>query len=173
MEWWELDDQEREDASMLAILPFYHVFAMTCCLNFVLMMGGKVIMATHGDRDKLLAGIPKMLQDRKVNFFAGVPTLYTALNSIQMCGRARLISPPQIRHFGRGCSACEYRARICALGRGEGEIGGGVWPVRNAPIALLNPTDRPTVMHESGVGSVGLPALAQLLKSSILKRAKR
>ena len=159
MEWWELTDQEREEASMLAILPFYHVFAMTCCLNFVLMMGGKVIMATHGDRNKLLAGIPKMLQDRKVSFFAGVPTLYTALNTHPDVQAGKIdFSHLKYAISGGAALPANTAQEFVRLAGGKVKLVEGYGLSETAPIALLNPTDRPTVMHESGVGSVGLPA---------------
>ena len=157
-EWWGLSEAEQEQASMLAILPFYHVFAMTCCLNFVLMMGGKVIMATHSDRDKLITAIPKMLQERAAMFFAGVPTLFSALNG-----------DPQVQAGAIDFSALKYvvsggaplpaavAADFVRLAGGKVTLIEGYGLSETSPIAVLNPTDRPTVMHDSGVGSVGIP----------------
>ena len=158
MEWWDLTDAQRAEASMLAILPFYHVFAMTCCLNFVLMMGGKVIMATHSDRDKLLAGIPKMLQDRKVTFFAGVPTLYTALNAHRDV-QAGKIDFSHLKYAISGGAALPANTanEFVKLAGGKVKLVEGYGLSETAPIAVLNPTDRPTVVHETGVGSIGLP----------------
>ena len=159
MEWWDMTDAERDSASMLAILPFYHVFAMTCCLNFVLMMGGKVIMATHSDREKLLGAIPKMLKDRKVSFFAGVPTLYTALNAHPDVAGGKADFPALKYSISGGAALPAATAQEFMKNTG-GKVAlvEGYGLSETAPIAVLNPTDRPTVMHESGVGSIGLPA---------------
>ncbi len=159
MEWWEMSDADRDVASMLAILPFYHIFAMTCCLNFVLMMGGKVIMATHSDRDKLVAAIPRMIEKREVTFFAGVPTLYTSINSNPdvLSGK---IDFGKLKYAISGgaalpaATASEFKKST----RGHTTLVEGYGLSETAPIAVLNPTDRPTVMHESGVGTIGLPA---------------
>lgn len=159
MEWWVLTDAERAAASMLAILPFYHVFAMTCCLNFVLMLGGKVIMATHSDRNKLLGAIPKMLEDRQVMFFAGVPTLYTAINGHPEV-QAGAIDFSALKYAISGGAAlpAATAADFTRLAGGKVTLVEGYGLSETAPIAVLNPTDRPTVMHETGVGSIGIPA---------------
>ncbi len=159
LEWWDLTEAEQENASMLAILPFYHVFAMTCCLNFVLMMGGKVIMATHSDRDKMINAIPKMLQDRKAVFFAGVPTLYTALNAHPDVQAGKIdFSAMRYAISGGAALPAATAADFVRLAGGKVKLVEGYGLSETAPIAVLNPVDRPTVMHESGVGSIGIPA---------------
>ena len=159
MEWWELSDAERERASMFAILPFYHVFAMTCCLNFMLMLGGKVIMVTHSDRNKLIAAIPRMLQDRKVSFFAGVPTLYTAINGHPDIQAGKIdFSALKYAISGGAALPAATATKFTHLTGGKVTLVEGYGLSETAPIAILNPIDRPTVVHESGVGSIGIPA---------------
>ena len=158
MGWWDLTEAEHKTAAMLAILPFYHVFAMTCCLNFMLMLGGKVIMVTHSDRNKLIGAIPRLLQDRHVTFFAGVPTLYTALNAHPDVTAGKIdFSKLKYAISGGAALPASTAADFRAATQGHTTLVEGYGLSETAPIAVLNPTGRPTVMHESGVGSIGVP----------------
>ena len=158
MGWWDLTEAEHQTAAMLAILPFYHVFAMTCCLNFMLMLGGKVIMVTHSDRNKLIGAIPRLLQDRHVTFFAGVPTLYTALNAHPDVTAGKIdFSKLKYAISGGAALPASTAADFRAATQGHTTLVEGYGLSETAPIAVLNPTGRPTVMHESGVGSIGVP----------------
>ena len=144
---------------MLAILPFYHVFAMTCCLNFVIMMGGKVTMVTHSDRNKLIGALPKIMQDRKAMFFAGVPTLYTAINAHPDVQAGKIdFSAMKYAISGGAALPAATATDFTRLAGGKVKLVEGYGLSETAPIAVLNPTDRDTVMHESGVGTIGIPA---------------
>ena len=61
--------------SVLAVIPFFHVFAMTVCLNFVAARGGRIIMQPRYETDKCL----QAFHHKKPTFFAAVPAIYTAI----------------------------------------------------------------------------------------------
>ena len=61
--------------SILAVLPFFHVFAMTVCLNYMVARGGRVIMHPRYETEQCLEAFSK----KKPTLFAGVPAIYTAI----------------------------------------------------------------------------------------------
>ncbi|MEJ5347392.1 MAG: long-chain fatty acid--CoA ligase [Desulfosoma sp.] len=60
---------------LIAILPFFHVFGMTVCMNFSLYGGCTTIVVPKFDADEFL----KLLHKSKPTLFPGVPTIYVAL----------------------------------------------------------------------------------------------
>ena len=64
----------------LAVLPFFHVFAMTSVLNYSVMIGAEIVMLPRFDLQQVLATVAR----RGITIFHAVPTIYNAINS---CGR--------------------------------------------------------------------------------------
>ena len=71
------DDLERGQQSVVAVLPFFHVFAMTGCLNWSIMNGTKIFMLPRFELKDCL----KTIQNSKATIFLGVPTIYNAINN--------------------------------------------------------------------------------------------
>ena len=64
------------DERVLAILPFFHVFAMTVVMNVGLAIGAEIILLPRFELEQAL----KVISKKKPTFFPGVPTIYTAIN---------------------------------------------------------------------------------------------
>ncbi len=62
---------------LLAVLPFFHVFAMTSVLNFGLALAGEIVMLPRFAIGPMLATIRR----RKITLLSAVPTIYTAVNA--------------------------------------------------------------------------------------------
>lgn len=62
---------------MLAVLPFFHVFAMTVAQNVATVIGAEIIMLPRFD----LAQVMKCIDKKRPTMFPGVPTIYTAINN--------------------------------------------------------------------------------------------
>lgn len=60
---------------LVAILPFFHVFGMTVCMNFSLYGGCTTIVVPRFDADEFI----KLLHKSRPTLFPGVPTIYVAL----------------------------------------------------------------------------------------------
>ncbi len=60
---------------IMAILPFFHVFAMTCIMNTAIKCGFEIIIMPRFDLDQAV----KLIKSAKPTLLPGVPTLYTAL----------------------------------------------------------------------------------------------
>lgn len=61
----------------LAVLPLFHIFGMTACLNAPLIKGGEVVLLPRFDVKEVMDTIQK----EKVTCFCGVPTMYVAINN--------------------------------------------------------------------------------------------
>jgi len=62
---------------ILAVLPFFHVFAMTSVMNLGLSIGAELIMLPRPDLALMMATIKR----RRPSILPGVPTLFTALSN--------------------------------------------------------------------------------------------
>lgn len=61
---------------IMAVLPFFHVFAMTAILNFGIATGSELILLPRFELDQLL----KSIDSKQPTIFHAVPTIYTAIN---------------------------------------------------------------------------------------------
>ena len=61
---------------ILAVLPFFHVFAMTAIMNHGIAMGAELILLPRFELEQVL----KTIDSRKPTIFHAVPTIYTAIN---------------------------------------------------------------------------------------------
>jgi len=61
---------------ILAVLPFFHVFAMTAIMNHGIAMGAELILLPRFELNQVL----KTLDSRQPTIFHAVPTIYTAIN---------------------------------------------------------------------------------------------
>lgn len=73
---WFPDMREGQE-SMLCVLPFFHVFAMTVAMNLALMAGAELILLPRFDARQVL----QTISARRPSLLPGVPTMYKALLS--------------------------------------------------------------------------------------------
>ncbi|MFC7061587.1 long-chain-fatty-acid--CoA ligase [Halobacillus seohaensis] len=66
---------QKAKGTMLAILPFFHVYGMTVVMNFSVMMGNKMILMPKFEPEDVL----KVISKQKPTLFPGAPTIYIAL----------------------------------------------------------------------------------------------
>ncbi|NWK98019.1 dicarboxylate--CoA ligase PimA [Sphingobium lactosutens] len=70
-----IDPHAHEEDRIIAVLPFFHVFANTCTLNRTVMNGGEMVMLPRFDAAQVLAAVQRV----KATSLPGVPTMYQAL----------------------------------------------------------------------------------------------
>jgi long-chain acyl-CoA synthetase len=70
-----LDPHPEAEDRIIAVLPFFHVFANTCTLNRTVLCGGEMVMLPRFESAQVLAAI----QRTKATCMPGVPTMYQAL----------------------------------------------------------------------------------------------
>ncbi|WP_102345340.1 AMP-binding protein [Bacillus sp. Marseille-P3661] len=71
---WMYKMKEGEER-ILGILPFFHVFGMTCVMNFSIMFTSTMILLPKFDAEETLKTIAKL----KPTIFPGAPTIFIAL----------------------------------------------------------------------------------------------
>ena len=130
---------------MLAVLPFFHVFAMTVVLNLGLTAGAELILLPRFDGAQVL----KTIARRKPTLVPGVPTMYKALlghpdvarhslTSIRYCISGGAPLPMELKRQFEQATGC-----VLVEGYGLSEA---------SPVCACNPLDG--VNKE---GSIGLP----------------
>jgi long-chain acyl-CoA synthetase len=132
---------------VLAVLPFFHVFAMTSVLNYAVGLAAEIVMLPRFELTAML----KTITRRRVTIVNAVPTIYTAVNTAAEAGKVDLSSLTFSVSGGAPLPA-EVRERFveltgCALVEGYGLS-------EASPIVSCNPPDglvKP--------GSAGLPVV--------------
>jgi len=143
LRWFPDMEPGRERA--LAVLPFFHVFAMTVAMNLSIASGAEIVMLPRFEIKSLLAAIRR----KRPTTMPGVPTLFTAvyaqaaarhvdLTSIKSCISGGAPLPLEVK------SKFEAATR-CTLVEGYGLS-------ETSPVVACNPLHG---VNKSG--SVGLP----------------
>jgi long-chain acyl-CoA synthetase len=130
---------------VLAVLPFFHVFAMTSVLNYAVGLAAEIVILPRFQLKAML----KAIKRRRVTIVNAVPTIYTAVNAAAEKGRIDLRSlafsvsggaplPPEVRERFIKLTGCKL-----VEGYGLSEA---------SPVVSCNPPDGAVKP-----GSAGLP----------------
>lgn len=149
---WFPDIQDGKE-TMLAVLPFFHVFAMTAVMNLSVLMGAKIVLVPRFDLKDVLKTIVK----KAPTLFPAVPTIYAAINNYAWISDYNLSS---IRYCISGGAPLpvdvkrEFEKRTgCVLVEGYGLS-------ETSPVATINPA----VKGHTKEGSIGLPIPATVVE---------
>ncbi len=134
-----------DDERMMAVLPFFHVFAMTTAMNVAIAKGAMILMLPRFEAAKAL----KLMRTMKPTAMPGVPTLYVALmnapglrpgdlSSLKFCISGGAPLPLEVKRRFEAVSGCTL-----VEGYGLSET---------SPSATGNP-----VKGTNKEGSIGLP----------------
>ncbi len=147
--WQEAEaGQER----LLAVLPFFHVFAMTSVLLFGVSIGAELVMLPRFEMKALLAAVAR----RRVTAMNAVPTLYTAINAVaQAAGKARKLPLGSLRFSVSGGAPLpeEVRERFVALTGCKLVEGYGL--TEASPVVTCNPPEGPLKPGSAGIALAG------------------
>ncbi|MBI1774803.1 MAG: long-chain fatty acid--CoA ligase [Proteobacteria bacterium] len=130
---------------LLSVLPFFHVFAMTVLMNVGIALGGAIIMLPRFEIKTVLRTIHK----KRPTFMAGVPTMYTAINTANADGRYDLASIENCLSGGAPLPL-EVKQRFEALTGCKLVEGYGL--TETSPVSNCNP-----LYGLNKEGSIGLP----------------
>jgi long-chain acyl-CoA synthetase len=131
--------------TIMAALPFFHVFAMTAVMNYGLSQGFRLIMHPRFDLKALLHDI----HHKHPTIMAGVPTMFTAMLNYKHLSRYTLTSL-KMCISGGAALPCEIKQRFeeatgCVLVEGYGLS-------ESSPVVACNP-----LVGINKAGSIGLP----------------
>lgn len=136
---------ERGKEVALAVIPFFHVFALTTLLNFSVQMATTIIALPRFDLKQVL----KTIHQKKPTIFPAVPTIYTAINnakdldqfnlrSINYCVSGGAPLPADVKQSFEQHTGC-----VLVEGYGLSEA---------SPVVSANP-----ISGANKPGSIGLP----------------
>ncbi len=140
-----LPDAKEGEGKMLAVIPFFHAFSMTACLNFAVKLGMEIIATPRFDVDETL----QIIARKKPTIFPAVPAIYNAithkashgkydLSSVRFCVSGGAPLPPEVKKNFESLTGA-----VVVEGYGLSET---------SPVVCCNPTAGPN--HP---GSIGLP----------------
>ncbi len=138
-------DAKYGEERVLGILPFFHVYGMTCVMNLSIMYAAKMIILPKFEPKDTL----KTIQKQKPTLFPGAPTIYISLlndadidrydlSSIKACISGSAPLPVEIQQ--------KFQKKI------SGRLVEGYGLTESSPVTHSNPLSDGTV-----VGSIGLP----------------
>lgn len=141
------DGQEK----VLTVLPLFHVFAMTICMNYFAMRGGQLVMQPNFDKDK---AVKAMSQGATV--FAGVPAMYNAMANHPdvKAGKATFDT---LKYAISGGAAMPYEIKQNFEKYSPCSVTEGYGLSETAPIATANPVGEEPRLLDGKINSIGLP----------------
>lgn len=141
---WFYDLQIGQE-KMLAVIPFFHVFAMTTILNLSVRCGFEIIATPKFDLKETL----KLIHTKKPHFFPAVPAIYNAINSHSELRNYDLTS---LRYCISGGAPLPVEVKRAFEEKSGCVLVEGYGLTESAPVACVNPIEGPNKS-----GSIGLP----------------
>jgi len=129
----------------LGVLPIFHSFGLTCCMNICVWMGWSDVLIPRPEAQTILEAVHKY----KVNFFPAVPTMYVGV-----------LNHPKLAQFSltsiKGCFSGAAPLPVEVIKDFEARTGSqiceGYGLSETSPVVTTNPFGGKTK-----VGSIGLP----------------
>ncbi len=132
---------------VLAVLPLFHVFAMTSVMNYAIATGAELVLLPRFDLAQVIATIER----RKVTIFNAVPTIYGAINAE---AAKRKLDLGSIRLSVSGGAPLPNEVRVAFTALTGCFLVEGYGLTEASPTVTCNPPD-----GEVKGGSVGTPVL--------------
>ena len=130
---------------MLAVLPFFHVFAMTVCMNMAVLAGMEIVTIPRFELDQAL----KLIQKTKPQYMAGVPAIYNAINNHKKLKEFDLSS---LNYCISGGAPLPVEVKKKFEAKTGCKVFEGYGLTESTPVATVNPP-----FGENVAGSIGLP----------------
>ena len=133
---------------VLAVLPFFHVYGMSVCMNLALSMGSSLVLLPRFQIKDVLQAIVR----EGVTLFPGIPAMYAAINSHQDLNRYNL-------RFIRVCISGSGPLHPSIQQRFESLTGAhvveGYGLTEASPVTHVNPIGQP--VEQRRTRSIGVP----------------
>src|SRR5262249_58267152 len=118
--------------SVMCVLPFFHSFGMTVCMNIGIKLAGKLILEVRFDLENAVQAV----QREQATMFPGVPRLYIAINESPHTKKYDLTS---IKASFSGAAALPTAVQEKFEGLTGGRIVEGYGLTETSPITHANP----------------------------------
>lgn len=133
-----------EHQTILAVLPFFHAYGLTTCLNFALCYGHTLVTLPRFR----LAEVLKTIARTRPTLFPGVPTMYIAILNAPEASRTDLSS---LKMMNSGAAPLPLEVLHQFEARSGGTIVEGYGLSEASPVVSCNP------IHRTKPGTVGIP----------------
>ncbi|MBI1822740.1 MAG: long-chain fatty acid--CoA ligase [Nitrospirae bacterium] len=140
-----MPDLKPGEETFLAVIPFFHVFGMTACMNLAIVLGAKMILIPKFKTEEVIKNIEKS----RATVFLGVQAMYVAINHFEGIEK-RDISSIKVCISGGGPLHVEVQEQFESLTGGKLVEGFGL--TEASPVTHCNPIN--------GIrkkGAIGLP----------------
>ncbi len=137
---------EEKKQLILSVLPFFHVYGMTCCMNLAVTAGTTMLLLPRFTVEE----VAKVISQYKPTFFPGVPTMFVALmNYPEFKDYANVM----VYNSGAAPLPLEVWHGYDKMLEGtESEISEGYGLSEASPVTHCNP-----IFGERKPGSIGVP----------------
>ncbi|WP_088188240.1 long-chain fatty acid--CoA ligase [Desulfosporosinus sp. FKA] len=145
---WSFDIKYGEER-ILSILPLFHVYGMTNCVNYAVASASTQILLPRFEIDKVL----DVIKNHKPTLFPGAPTIFMALNNHPRIADYREnLAAIKVCNSGSAPLPLEVAQKFSEVTQGAGNLIEGYGLSEASPVTHSNPLDRPTRK-----GSIGIP----------------
>ncbi len=142
---WSRPMLEVGEERILTVLPLFHSYGMTCCMNVGMVVGATLILLPKFEPEEVV----NTIKQYKPTLFHGVPTMYVAVNSF-----------PNVKDYGissiKGCMSGAAPLPVEVQREFEAITGGtlveGYGLSEATPVTHCNPLE-----GTRKVGSIGVP----------------
>lgn len=141
---WLTDFQEGREIT-LAVLPFFHSYGMTTCLNLSMVYGGKLVLFPRFELKEVI----KLIDKEKPTLFPGVPTMYVAIINSPDIGKFDLSS---IKACISGAAPLPVEVQSSFEELTGGRLVEGYGLSESSPVTHANP-----IYGKRKSGSIGVP----------------
>ncbi len=141
---WMPELKEGEE-TFLSVIPFFHVYGMTACMNLAIYIGGKMILMPRFKTKEVLDNIEKY----SATVFQGVQAMYVAINYFPGIEK-RELSSIKVCISGGGPLHAEVQERFESLTGGKVVEGFGL--TEASPVTHCNP-----IHGKRKKGTIGVP----------------
>lgn len=156
---------------LLAVIPFFHIFALTVALNLAVMAGAEIVMLPRFELTQVL----ETIQRKRPTLFPAVPTIFTAINhcpdrdrydlaSIRLCISGGAPLPMEVKEtFERLTGAVLFEGYglteaapvvTCNPVAGLNKAGSIGQPVPGTHVEIVSADDGTTVLAPGETGEV-------------------
>lgn len=157
--------------TIMGVLPFFHVFAMTAIMNFAVASGFRIIMHPRFELKSLLDDIT----EKKPSLMPGVPTMFSAilnypklskydLSSLEMCISGGGPLPREIKTKFEELTGCKLvegyglsessPVAACNPLNGQNKTGSIGIPLPRTVFEIIDKDDRVTPMKQGEIGEI-------------------
>jgi long-chain acyl-CoA synthetase len=142
--YWMHDLRDGGEVFM-GVIPFFHVFGMSCCMNLAVLLGSSMVLLPRFKTDDVLKAVVKY----KTTIFIGVQAMYVAINNYNDIQKYDL-SSIRVCISGAGPLHVEVQERFENLTKGKLVEGYGL--TEASPVTHCTP-----IYGRRKHGSIGLP----------------